>query len=102
MQFLYCLRPNFSKQLPSQGRKWLAGKGVRILYGEAQDCVDEAIDKVPGKLTLCVDGHVDGRGRKVGVQPSTPCCLHRWDKGRVALQGLEVRTKWGLGLSPKP
>jgi hypothetical protein len=51
--------------MPSQCRKVLANGVLNDLYAETVDVTAERLDQVPGKITIGIDGHVDGRGRSV-------------------------------------
>jgi Protein of unknown function (DUF 659) len=65
LQFLKTLRPSFEKRMPSQCRKWLASDALNEIFAATVDVTAEMLDRVPGMLTISVDGHVDGRGRSV-------------------------------------
>lgn len=64
-QVIKALRPAFEKMMPQSGRKWLAGEGICELYTESEISADAALESVPGKVTIGVDGHKDGRHRSV-------------------------------------
>ena len=65
LRFLWALRPNFAKQLPAQARKILAGSALDEVYEEAQEIAADRLDQVPGRPTLGIDGHKEGRRRHV-------------------------------------
>ena len=66
LRFLWAIRPNFAKQLaPRTLMDALAGDILDEAYEEAKDIAAVALSEVPGRPTLGMDGHKEGKHRHV-------------------------------------
>ena len=66
MRFLWALRPNFAKQIvPATLMEALAGDILDEAHEEAQEIAAIALSEVPGRPTLGMDGHKEGKHRHV-------------------------------------
>ena len=64
--FLWAIRPNYAKQFHGRSfRRHLATDLLDEAYEEAQEITSEALSMVPGRPTLGMDGHTEGKHRHV-------------------------------------
>lgn len=64
-RFLRAVRPNFEKRFSSHTRDVVAGPMLDEAYEECQIIVQDALAAAPGKVTVGMDGHKDGKKRHV-------------------------------------
>ena len=66
-RFLYAIRPNFAKQVgcPSRFRDRIATEVLDETYEETKEITTKALADYPGRPTLGMDGHKDGKHRHV-------------------------------------
>lgn len=68
LRFLWSVRPNFGKKIiytPRTFEGLLANDYLDEAYQEAQEIARGALRDYPGRLTLGMDGHRDGKSRQV-------------------------------------
>lgn len=66
MRFLWALRPNFAKHIvPETLRKLLSSDLLDEAYEETKEIAEQALIQVPGRPTLGMDGHKEGKHRHV-------------------------------------
>ena len=66
VRFLWALRPSFAKRLtPRTLQETIATDLLDEVYEETKDITAEALSNVPGRLTLGMDGHKEGKHRHV-------------------------------------
>eukprot|EP00966_Prymnesium_polylepis_P334892 7390245-Prymnesium_polylepis.2 len=66
MRFLWALRPNFAKNIvPRTLMTKVATEILDEAYEETVEIADSALAKVPGRPTLGIDGHKEGKHRHV-------------------------------------
>ena len=66
MSFLWAIRPNFAKQFKARTfQLHLATDLLDEAYEEAQEISTEALNNVPGRPTLGMNGHTEGKHRHV-------------------------------------
>eukprot|EP00966_Prymnesium_polylepis_P005617 128438-Prymnesium_polylepis.1 len=66
VRFLWGLRPAFAKRItPSSLREAISTELLDEVYEETKEITSEALNDVPGRLTLGMDGHKEGKHRHV-------------------------------------
>eukprot|EP00966_Prymnesium_polylepis_P086262 1997040-Prymnesium_polylepis.1 len=66
LRFLYAIRPNFAKRINTDARHTLlASDMLDEAYEETQEITAKALRDVPGRSTLGMDGHKEGKHRHV-------------------------------------
>lgn len=79
--FLKVIRPSFEKTLNNQSHRKFAGPLLDELHAETCELVEDTLSRVPGLITVGIDGHKDGRSRtletvtkaKLGVSVFAGC-----------------------------